>query len=109
MIIDRCSISLSVEEEMMYIPSSARVEVERVRAEIRDFEAANYEKKAGRTVCKKCSRPIQLTTLFVSVHDARVKGTCADRKQVIKLMLPYCPQCDRKEVEGKTFKTCTHV
>lgn len=71
--------------------------------------AARYEKKVGageNFFCKQCGAMVMQATCAVSLHAREFGDLCAGSGKVVRVALPYCPQC---EGEPTRTTTCVHV
>ncbi len=47
-----------------------------------------------RYICTKCSRQIETVTASVSIHDSPFPHQCVGTGNVVKMPIPYCPNCE---------------
>lgn len=57
------------------------------------------------TFCRTCARPIDTVVAYMTIHDTRFEPECAGSGRVIKMLIPFCPECEERPDE----RGCVHV
>jgi hypothetical protein len=47
-------------------------------------------------LCVKCGTRVEYIGAFLSVHDASFDSGCAGPGGVVRLVVPFCPQCEER-------------
>lgn len=45
-------------------------------------------------VCVKCGSKVEIISAYMSVHDLRFGDLCAGSGRVMRLVIPFCPNCE---------------
>jgi hypothetical protein len=53
--------------------------------------------------CRKCGAHVEIVGAYMSLHDPRFPG-CVGRGKVLRLVVPFCPQCEARPEESG----CSH-
>jgi hypothetical protein len=77
---------------------------EQFLADAREWEDEHVTYSDGVLICIQCRSRILERTAYLSIHDSPF-GNCGGRGQVLKVSLPFCPECEAPpELYG-----CLHV
>ena len=58
-----------------------------------------------RYICQNCGAEIQYVLTYLSVHDSPFADVCAGTGRVMRMPIPYCPNCE----ERPALHGCLHA